>query len=58
MENFIYVFSEEACQRLKALQYQLVHSDFEKSIFVFVNEGQQKFSLEDFNYVLSDTLVF
>lgn len=58
MNNFIYVFSEDAYHKLQALQYHLVNSDFEKGVFVFLNDRQQKFSLEDFKYVLSDTLTF
>lgn len=58
MGNFIYVFSEDTYQKLNAMQYQLVNSDFEKGVFVFLNDGQQRFSLEDFKYVLSDTLTF
>ncbi len=58
MENFIYVFSEDAYEKLTRLQYKLVKSDFEKGVFVFLNDEQQKFSAEDFKFALSDTLTF
>ena len=58
MGNFIYVFSVDAYERLTKLRYKLIKSDFEKGVFVFLNDGQQKFSAEDFKFALSDTLTF
>lgn len=58
MANFIYVFGEDAYEKLIELQYELVKPDFEKSVFVFLNDEQQRFSEEDFKFALSDTLTF
>ena len=58
MGNFIYVFSVDAYNKLIKLQYKVIKSDFEKGVFVFLNEDSQKFSDGDFKFTLSDTLTF
>lgn len=58
MGNFIYVFSVDAYKKLIKLQYKVIKSDFEKGVFVFLNEDSQKFSDGDFKFTLSDTLTF
>jgi len=58
MSNFIYVFSAEWKEALLALNYQLLKSNEEKSIFVFLNKEQQQFSSRDIPHALSDMLTF
>ena len=58
MQNFIYVFSEEARDTLLKMRYPLLKSDDERKIFVFVNEGRGNFSCAGVSCVLSDTLTF
>lgn len=58
MGNFIYVFSEDAYEKLTKLQYTLIRSDFENGVFVFLNDERHTFSDEDFKFALSDTLTF
>jgi hypothetical protein len=58
MANFIYVFGEEAYQKLMCLQYQLIKADTENHLYIFLNTDNQLFTENDFKYVLSDTLTF
>lgn len=58
MSNFIYVFSQEAHDQLVEMRYHLIKSDFERSVFIFLNKEHQVFSTDDFQYALSDTLTF
>ena len=53
MENFIYVFDENARDQLLSRG-----CDNEKHIFVFLNTGNLNFEDKDIRYVLSDTLTF
>ena len=58
MGTFIYVFSAAGRDRLLALQYEMLKSDEERQIFVFVNKEQQYFADGDFPYALTNTLTF
>lgn len=58
MSKFIYVFDEQARNKLIAGGYELLKSDEFGSSFVFVNNNNATFSLEDVSYIMSDTLTF
>jgi len=58
MPKFIYVFSKEGRDSLLALQYELLKSDEDKHIFVFLNNERQDFSCDNLAHALSDTLTF
>ena len=57
MDTFIYVFSDEARDKLLSLQYEMLKCG-DNHISVFLNKEQQYFTDGDFPYVLSDTLTF
>ena len=56
--NFIYVFSIEDKNKLLSLGYGLIKSDENQNIYVFDNVGKSKFSSNDMNFVLTNTLTF
>lgn len=58
MENFIYVFDENARDQLLSRGGEMLGQNNEKHIFVFLNTGNLNFEDEDIRYVLSDTLTF
>lgn len=58
MENFIYVFDENARDQLLSKGCEMLGQNNEEHIFVFLNTGNLKFEDEDIRYVLSDTLTF
>lgn len=58
MENFIYVFDENARDQLLSRGCEMLRQNNEKHIFVFLNTGNLNFEDEDIRYVLSDTLTF
>jgi len=58
MPKFIYVFSKEGRDSLLALQYELLKSDEDKHIFVFLNNERQDFSYDNLPHAFSDTLTF
>ena len=58
MENFIYVFDENARDQLLSRGSEMLGQNNEKHIFVFLNTGNLNFEDEDIRYVLSDTLTF
>ena len=58
MENFIYVFDENARDQLLSRGCEMLGQNNEKNIFVFLNTGNLNFEDEDIRFVLSDTLTF
>lgn len=58
MGSFIYVFSIEGRDKLLAMQYELLKSDEEKHVFVFLNKERQNFSCDGIPWAMSDTLTF
>lgn len=58
MENFIYVFDENARDQLLSKGCEMLGQNNEKHIFVFLNTGNLNFEDENIRYVLSDTLTF
>lgn len=58
MANFIYVFNEEARDKLLDMQFKMLKSDKNNHIYIFVNDGKGNFSIDDISYVLSNTLTF
>lgn len=58
MPNFIYVFSEESKDALLLMKYELLKSDEQKHIYIFINKDRRDFACADISYALSDTLTF
>lgn len=58
MSNFIYAFDIESRDKLISMQYELLKSDDERHIFVFLNKERQDFSCDGIQCVMSDTLTF
>jgi len=58
MPSFIYVFNEEAKDKLLRMQYTLLKADDKNQTYVFVNSDRQDFAEADISYILSDTLTF
>lgn len=56
--GFIYVFCDEAKERLLGLGYKLLKSDAITGTHIFVNNGRKDFENADISYILSDTLTF
>lgn len=56
MEKFIYVYTEDARDKMKAAGYTLLKSA--NGIYVFLNENRLNFAKLDISYILSDTLTF
>ena len=58
MDNFIYVFTKSDRDRSLSLGFTILKVDESTDIYVFVNNGQQKFTVDDMKFALSDTLTF
>lgn len=58
MENFIYVFTKNDRDKLLSLGFTMLKSDNDTDTYVFINDGQQKFSTTDIKFALSNTLTF
>lgn len=58
MPKFIYVFDADGRDRLLALKYELLKSDEEKEVFVFLNKPDESFAETDLTFALSDILTF
>lgn len=58
MNKFIYVFDEDAKEKLLAKKYTLLKSDTRNNIYVFENKPEQHFDFKDMVYTLSDVLTY
>lgn len=58
MNKFIYVFDEDAKEKLLAKKYTLLKSDTRNNIYVFENKSEQHFDFKDMVYTLSDVLTY
>ena len=58
MEKFIYVVGKDARDCLINMGYQLLKEDDAQRVYVFLNQGNQKFSCTDIQFAMSDTLTF
>lgn len=58
MDSFIYVFTKSDRDRLLSLGFTILKANENTDIYVFVNDGQQKFTVDDMRFALSDTLTF
>jgi|GEM_PF-3109009 len=58
MGNFIYVFDQEGKEKLMSMGYELLKSNEEKGIHVFINKDRLDFALASSPYVVTDTLTF
>lgn len=56
--SFIYVFDEDARDKLLDMNYKLLKRDEKNHIYVFVNEGREAFALDGISHILSDTITF
>lgn len=58
MAKFIYVVGEEARDKMLAMKYELLKSNENSHVYVFADNGNKRFSTNEFSFVLSDTLTF
>ena len=56
--NFIYVFDADAKNKLLEMQFMMLKSDDKNNVYIFVNDDNKNFVVEDIPYVISDTLTF
>ena len=58
MEQFLYVFEEEARDKLLAEGFVLLKSDNKNDVYIFANKTDMNFELVDITFVRSDVLTF
>lgn len=58
MDKFIYVFTEDARDRLLADGHEMIKKDDQNNIFIFINDGKMDFSLNEVSFISSDSLSF
>jgi len=61
MENiakFIYVFQQEACDKLLARGFTLLKHDERNGLWVFENPSIYEFSTDEFRYINSNIISF
>ena len=58
MPSFIYVFDKDARDKLLALRYEMIKSDEERQVFVFLNKERRHFAYKGIRYAMSDVLTF
>ena len=58
MGKFIYVFSEEARDKLLSCGHKMLGSNDPDGVFVFARSDNMVFDLDDISYIESDTLSF
>lgn len=58
MGNFIYVFTKSDRDKLLSLEFTMLKADESADIYIFINDGQRKFTVDDIKFALSDTLTF
>lgn len=58
MENFIYVFTNDAKEALLERGYTLLKEDPARGVYVFANEMAQTFTSNEFLFVLSNSMTF
>lgn len=56
--NFIYVFDADAKNKLLAMQFMMLKSDDKNNVYIFVNDDNENFAVDDIPYMISDTLTF
>lgn len=56
--NFIYVFDADAKNKLLEMQFMMLKSDAKNNVYIFVNDDNENFTVDDIHYVISDTLTF
>ena len=56
--NFIYVFDADAKNKLLSMQFMMLMSDDKKNVYIFVNDDNENFAVDDIPYMISDTLTF
>lgn len=56
--NFIYVFDADAKNKLLEMQFVMLKSDDKNNVYIFVNDDNKNFVVDDIPYVISDTLTF
>lgn len=56
--NFIYVFDADAKNKLLEMQFMMLKSDDKNNVYIFVNDDNKNFVVDDIPYVISDTLTF
>lgn len=56
--NFIYVFDADAKNKLLEMQFMMLKSDDKNNVYIFVNDDNENFAVDDIPYMISDTLTF
>lgn len=56
--NFIYVFDADAKNKLLTMQFMMLKSDDKNNVYIFVNDDNENFAVDDIPYMISDTLTF
>lgn len=56
--KFIYVFGEEAKEKMCAMGYKLLKSNMQCQVHIFANKNELEFSAMGIPCVMSDTLTF
>lgn len=60
MGRFLYVFSEDARDKLLSRKFEMIKEDKRNNIFIFLNQisDDLAFSVNDISYIESNTLTF
>lgn len=60
MGRFLYVFSEDARDKLLSRKFEMIKEDKQNNIFIFLNQisNDLAFSVNDISYIESNTLTF
>lgn len=58
MEKFLYVFDQEARDKLLGDGFTLMKSNDEDGVYIFANQDTATFDLADITFVRSNTLTF
>lgn len=60
MGRFLYVFSEDARDKLLSRKFEMIKEDKRNNIFIFLNQisNDLAFSVNDISYIESNTLTF
>lgn len=58
MGRFLYVFSEDARDKLLSRKFEMIKEDNQNNIFIFLNQSDLVFSVNDISYIESNTLTF
>ena len=52
------MFDADAKNKLLAMQFMMLKSDDKNNVYIFVNDDNENFAVDDIPYMISDTLTF